>query len=403
MTSIALQTRLHRFQFIFLIPLLGALFSLIATRIVDPVNHPNSDFFTFWLSGRLTISGQNPYLADIWIGGHHQFGASWIPNTTFIYPLPIALVFAPLSLFSLYQAFVIWVILSQFMILSSVMLLLKSYPAALNQRFLLPLLAGVALFRPAMLSLMNGQLSALLLLILTITSYFWEKGKWWQGSIFLPLLALKPNLGIPIILGLSFYLILRRQTPALIAGGLAGMGLIIAGLVLNGNWIIEFWRAGNTKLSTMFGFSPTIWGVSAFFCKYNPGCTFLYGGFISLLVFIGLILLLVAQQKTLSPTSVISLVIPAVLLLTPYTWSYDQLLLQIPIITLTMSWAKRGYRFLPIALLSLAIDILAFFMLGISARLERDLWNVMIPLSVLLLLLWQHSTDRLVPAEAQPA
>jgi len=38
----------------------------------------------------------------------------------------------------------------------------------------------------------------------------------------------------------------------------------------------------------------------------------------------------------------------------------------------TMGLAERGYRFLPVALLFLTIDILAILLLGISATFERD-------------------------------
>jgi hypothetical protein len=113
--------------------------------------------------------------------------------------------------------------------------------------------------------------------MLSFTVYFRERGKWWQGCVFLPILALKPNLGIPIILLLSFYLVLRRKILALVAGGFSGLVLIYVGLVQNPNWIVEFWRAGNTKLSTMFGFSPTIWGALHFSVGTIQVVLFLWG------------------------------------------------------------------------------------------------------------------------------
>jgi hypothetical protein len=68
-----------------------------------------------------------------------------------------------------------------------------------------------------------------------------------------------------------------------------------------------------------------------------------------------------------------------------------------------MSLARKGYRFLPVALLSLIVDILAFLMLGISATFERDLWNAIIPLSIAFLLTWYLATEDESSSPSQPA
>lgn len=388
MTIIAVKAKLYRYWLIILIPVLGIIFFFIAVRIVNQVEYPDSDFFTFWLAGHLATLGQNPYLTDIWVGGHHQFGASWIPNATFIYPIPLSLFFAPLGLLTLYQAFVVWVLLTQYMIISSVALLLRLYPDPLIKRFILPLLVGVIIFRPTIITLINGQLGGFLLLVIVCIIYLWERDKWWQGTVFLPILALKPNLGIPIIVLLSLYLILQRKITSLIAGGISGLALLIIGLAQNSNWILEFLRIGNIKLSQTFGFSPTIWGISTFLCNYKLNCSIGSGSVIGLIFLIGYIQLLARKQKVLSPALAVGLAISVMLLLTPYSWPYDQLLLIVPIITVTMCLAKDGYKFMPTALIFLVIDIVAMILLGISARIQMEIWNVTIPLSVFGLLVW---------------
>ncbi|MDW8227745.1 MAG: hypothetical protein RMJ60_08105, partial [Anaerolineales bacterium] len=93
--------------------------------LVDPVRSANSDFFTFWLAARLVLEGYNPYLTDIWVGGHHLYGATWIPNQTFIYPLPVALLFLPLGALPLYWAYLLWVWILEGLILLSLCHLLK--------------------------------------------------------------------------------------------------------------------------------------------------------------------------------------------------------------------------------------------------------------------------------------
>ena len=373
---------------------LVALSFLAAIKIVPLIDYHNSDFFTFWLSGRLVAQGEDPYLAKTWLQGHHKYGATWIPNQTFIYPLPLSFIFIPIAFLPLYHAFVLWMVLSQFMIVLAVALLLKSYPEHLQKIFILPLIIGTAIFRPALLTLHNGQLTALLLFVLALTVYFWEQGKWWQGCILLPILALKPNLGVPMIILFAFYLLLRRQGKALLVVAASGLVLLLAGLVQDPHWVVEFWGAGNTKLSQMFGYSPTVWGLSAFLCGYNRVCTVGWGALAVFLLVLGYVILLGRGHQHLSPALIVSFVICIVLLITPYTWSYDQLLLLLPIVIITMGLATRGYRFLPVVLIFITIDILAFILLGINARVGKDLWYVILPISILTLLLLYLLTDK---------
>jgi uncharacterized membrane protein (UPF0136 family) len=374
-----------------LIPFLGIIFFIIATKIVNPVEYPNSDFFKLWLSGHLASTGKNPYSSQIWIAGHHQFGASWIPEATFIYPLPLSLLFLPLGLLPLYQAFIVWDILSQFMIILSIALLLITNSNLSIKRFILPIIAGVILFRPTIVTLVNGQLSGMLLLLIASIIYLWEKGKWEHGAVLLAILALKPNLGVPLILLLSVYLLQKKQITSLIAGVISGLLLLIAGLIQNPNWLIEFWNAGNGKLSQTFGFSPTIWGISALFCNYNLNCTIAYGAGIGLLFLIGYLYLLIGKQNILSPALTVSLAVVITLLLTPYTWPYDQLLLVAPIVTITMRLARDGYKYLPVSLIFLTIDILALILLGVSAMIQMEILNVAIPLFIFGLFVWHLS------------
>jgi hypothetical protein len=402
MNIITRREKRSRHRGLLFIPLLAGIFTITAIILVNPVEYANSDFFSFWLSGRFAIIGQNPYQADIWIEAHDQFGASWISDERFLYPLPLSLFFIPLGFLSLYEAFIVWAILSQFMILLSAALLLRSYSATLRNHFLLPFFLGILLYRPTIITLHNGQVTALLLLMIACTVYFWEREKWWQGGVFLPVLALKPNLGVPIVLLFGLYLIRRGQTTALVSGVCSGLILLIAGLVQNPTWLLEFWRVGNTKLSQTFGFSPTVWGVSGFFCRYDLSCTIGYGGLIASLFLLGFVVLVIKKPGALSPALAASFIVTVVLLVTPYTWPYDQLLLLIPVITVTLRLARAGYRFLPTALILLILDTLAFIMLGISAMLEREFWNAIIPLSIFFLLVWYLFVKRQASSNTQP-
>jgi hypothetical protein len=394
MTILSVKAKFYNYWLIILIPILSIIFFFIAVKIVNPIEYPNSDFFTFWLAGHLAILGQNPYITNIWIGGHNMFGASWIPNATYVYPLPLSLFFAPFGLLPLYQAFILWNFFTQYMIILSVSLLLMLNPGKLVKKFILPLFAGVIIFRPTLITLVNGQLSGFLLLVIVCMIFLWEHGKWWQGSALLPILALKPNLGVPIIILLSIYLIFQRKTSSIIAEVLSGLALITIGLAQNTNWISEFLKAGNIKLSQTFGFSPTIWGISALICKYRMNCSVAFGTILGLIFMIAYLYFLTRKQSNISPALAVGFAISIMLLLTPYTWPYDQLLLIVPIIIFTMSLAKAGYRFMPLALIFIVIDVIAIILLGISAIIQMEIFNAIIPLSVFSLFIWYFLNSR---------
>lgn len=367
--------------------LLGGIFLFSAVKIVNALDYPNSDFFTFWLAGHLATIGQNPYQTELWIGGHHQFGVSWIPNATFVYPLPLSLLFAPLGLLSLYHAYIAWVMISQLMIVFSIVILLRLYPSQLSKHYFLPIFVGVVIFRPTILTLVNGQLSGFLLLLISCIAFLWERGKWWQGSVLLPILALKPNLGIPIIVLLILYLIRQKQMKSLVVVGASSLALVLIGVVQNPNWITEFLQAGSTKLSQTFGFSPTVWGLAAYISGFKLNPTMILGSLAAIILSGGCLYLLLRKRDLLSPTIACSIVIATSLLITPYTWPYDQLLLIIPIIAFVLEMMSRKYPFLLTASIFLLFDVMAIILLFISSRIQLEILNVILSLSVYCIML----------------
>ncbi len=370
--------------------LLTVLFFLTASYCFYTANNPNSDFFTFWLAGRLAASGENPYMQETWVGGHLEYGVEWIPNQTFIYPLPLAYLFIPLGLLPYGQAYLVWAILTQWMILSSILLLVRAMPSPSFTRFLPPLLAGAALFRPTLLTLRNGQLTALLVIIAAAVAFLWQRGNWRAGSALLPLLALKPNLGMPIIGLLAVYLLFQKQYRSLGVMVLSGGLIFLSGFLLNNRWLMDFWSAGSTKLSQTFGYSPTVWGLAGFFTHHSPTGSVMLGAALCLAVAGGLIVLFIRGRAELSPLYAVSLALTGTLLITPYTWPYDQLLLVVPVVLLTYRLAERLPSFLPAAILFLLLDILALALLLVSIRYQTEIWNAALPLLILCaLILWR--------------
>ncbi len=377
------------FGWLMLIPLAALLCYLLAVKIVNVIDYHNNDYFTFYLAGHLVTQGADPYSTEQWLAGHEQFGVTWIPNPAFVYPLPLSLLFAPLGLLPLYRSYVLWVALSEGMILISIFLTLKLDKTPITRHLFLPLLAGVILFRPTILTLVNGQLAAWLLFLLTCIALLWVQGKWEWGSLLLPLLALKPNIGAPILLLLAVWLWAGKRYKSLLALGLGGILLLTAGMIQNPDWPIEYWNIGSTKLAHDFGFSPTVWGLASLACDFQKPCSLAAGGTATALLTFTALWLLVRYRTLITPLAAVSLSTLVTLLITPYTWPYDQLLLLLPIAAVVFSLAKHKGGFLPATIFFLGIDLLTIILLFFSAALEIEILNAFVPLTVLVLLLWR--------------
>ena len=377
------MTILKKYWIFIALPLLVVIVSLVAIRIINSIDYHNNDFFTFWLAGHMVTLGGNPYAPVQWVAGHHEFGVTWIPNQAYVYPLPLSLLFAPLGLLPLKQAYTLWVALSELMILATLVLLLAARAGSRFGKVFLPLLVGMIFFRPTILTLFNGQISGLLLLLLTGTIFLWEKGKWEWGSLFLPLLMLKPNLGAPILALVGIWLLFqKRYKPILvIASGL--LALLVIGLLQNPHWISDYWSIGNNKLVENFGGSPTVWGLGYLVCGHNSACTLAVGGIAGLLFLFAFLWLVLPRRDDISALRLVALAATVTLLITPYTWTYDQLLIVLPIVDITLALDKNGYRFTLVSSLFLGLDILVVILLILDAILNVEILNAVVPILIL--------------------
>jgi hypothetical protein len=366
--------------------LLGIICFAIAIKIVNSIDYHNNDFFTFWLAGHMVTQGGDPYSSMQWVAGHHAYGVTWIPNQAYVYPLPLSLLFAPLGLLSLYQAYIVWVALSILMIVAALGLLLKA-KAGLGY-ILFPLITGIIFFRPTILTLFNGQISSWLLLLLAVSVYFWEKGNWNWGSLVLAFLILKPNLGAPLLLLLGLWLLFQKRYKSILVMLLMGMILLAIGFLQNPHWVSAYWSIGNTKLSETFGGSPTVWGLGALISHNNSIFTLLIGGLASLFILLGFFRAVLRSRVPLGPLAVVALTVTVTLLITPYTWTYDQLLLLIPITAVTLAMNQDAVRLPLTTAFILGIDVLIVILLLFDTILQVEILNVVIPAVVFGMCLW---------------
>ena len=175
---------------------LGIIFTLKALQNYTHQDYVNTNFFFFWLSGRMVWTGQNPYDQISWLAGHDAFGATWKPNIIFPYPLPLMFFMAPLGLLSLGRAYVSWQIVTQIIIALCVFILLRHWPDPSRYLLYLPIIIILLFFGPVYLTLQIGSIGALALAAILFAIVSMEKDHSLLGGMILSLtfLGLEPAL-----------------------------------------------------------------------------------------------------------------------------------------------------------------------------------------------------------------
>jgi hypothetical protein len=368
--------------------LLIPVFIWISIVTVKNIFLTNGDFIHMWLGSYLVRTGGNLYSNEIWVNGLIKFGIPTNPPPTYAYPLPLAILMAPIGWLSLESAFTVWVFLSLVMIFLSLSLLVSMKDFPKNGWILFPILISVLAYHPTVLTLYVGQFGVVFLIILSAVIVLWEKEKWGAGGFLLAFTTLKPNLGAPIIAILLLWLISRRKWLPILFTILGGGLIVLIGLLKDIHWVEQFLSVGKNFFSAYLGLSSTVWGISGYLCNFNRSCIIPLGSLISLPIIVGVIYLVHNKRNVLSPSFIVSIAICTTLLVTPYTWAYNHILLIIPIVVIISEMVKAGYPFLITTALFPFIDLLAFFLLIFRVRSDYEIIFVLVPMFMMTLLTW---------------
>ena len=164
---------------------LGLTLAEFAFNVDTP--HKLSDFMYYWMGGYDLRTGQNPYLANDWAATNATFHALWDLNNheAFSYPPHLGIFISLLTLLPYSQAHILWLVLSQVMLIIAVFMLLSIWQIKEVNRYILPVLLSLIIFRPVWMVLLIGQLSAVFVLIVAVAIWLWETkllGFGWVGD-----------------------------------------------------------------------------------------------------------------------------------------------------------------------------------------------------------------------------
>ena len=158
----------------------------------------------------MLLSGQDVYDSPTWIAERALLRTALHSEPTFQYPLPFAILFAPLAMLSVQSSYIFWTFLAQVAILVSIVLLLGFYPGR-SGYIELAMVAGIFLFRPVFSVIVAGQILPFLLFFVSLAILLLDQKKWFWGGFILSLLIVKPSIGIPLLALAGIWLLSRKQ------------------------------------------------------------------------------------------------------------------------------------------------------------------------------------------------
>jgi Glycosyltransferase family 87 len=368
--------------------LFGIIFYFNALHNVPKEHHQNMNFFTFWLPGHMLLEGENPYNEAQWLDNHVSYGVTWIPNSIFPYPLPLAGFLIPLGLLSFREALFVWGFISQSILAISVYLLLFHWKDS-AQRNLFPLLViGYIFFGPVYLTLRTGSIGTFPLGILILSILLIEKEKSLLMGIVLSLLILKPPQGLPILILSGVWLLARSNWKAILGMVIGGLLLLFIGILIDPLWVPKFIGAGQAVLDRTLGNQSNVWSYSYLFCHQAQPCTNVLGMLGTLLLLGWGSFFLWRNHAWLTPWETFNIIIPIGFVSSVYLWMYDQLPYIIPITWIAAKLVEKTKTYIFTFLFLIVLEVIPFFLLAQLATTGKDLWNISITVIVLGTTLW---------------
>jgi len=358
------------------IVLLGGMIYLRAIQNYNKQDYHNSNFFVFWLSGRLLTDGENPYNPDQWRAGHEEYGSTSIREASFLYPMPLAIFMIPLGLFSLNKAYLGWQILSQISIAIVVFALLNKWQKTEHIRMFIPMILFLLFFGPLYLTLQIGSIGPLILIILFMAMILLQKNQSFAAGILLGLTMLKPPQGISILLLAGIWLLARRDWKAILGILFGGSFLWLIGLSIDSNWVSGFLHNSEAAFDRRLGFQSNVWSFSYLLCNKEQNCSFALGGAIALLLLIGTAVFLWRNHAKLTVWQAFNIIIPIAFVTTVYLWGYDQILYIIPIVWIIGTLVENTKSYIYAFVFLIVIDLYSLYALVQQASTGKDLWSL---------------------------
>jgi hypothetical protein len=385
------------------IMLIGGMIFLRARVSSTSFDFQSSNFTFFWLAGRMILEGENPYNESQYLAGHETYGIKWQPNRIFPYPLPLAILCAPLGLLSLPAAYLTWQVITLTGVAITIFVLLNHWQNSALRRLHVPIFAAMFFFGPLYLTLHTGTIGTLAMFAILGAILLLEKDKSLLAGIALSLTFLKPPQGLTILLLSGIWFLSRHDWKAIYGVAIGGLTLLVIGMIQDPLWVVKFGTASQAVMNRTLGVHSNVWSFAYLVCKGTTPCSMLLGLACSLTL-LGLGgFFLWKEQARLSAWEAYNIIIPLGFISTIYLWAYDQLPYIIPIVWIIGTLVGRTKSYLYAFIFLIVLDVFSFYALFQQASTEKDLWSLGTTIIVLGMVVFLHARSTSTVEQDIPA
>jgi glycosyl transferase family 87 len=347
------------------------------------LSHPLQDFVEYWTAGHLFVARMNPYSLTEMFQAQRALG--WpepVPEMVLSPPWILPLI-APLGLLKSYSAaWLLWVAVLSALLMLSTRLLLSVYDRGgtvlRSESSTSRCLLGFT-FYPALVCLKFAQVGPLLLL--GIAGFLWfddRKRPVWAG-ISLALAAIKPQLLYLFWLALLLHSVRQKKWKELVSVS-AMLGLLTGiALLIDRRAMFEYWQLSTTPYVKLF---PSALGA---LLRRLPGAREMFWlQFVPTVV--GVVCLAIQWRRFRDNwhwAEQMPFLVTLTVLSAPYGWTFDEVVLVVPIVALAARYAKNcgGFPRTVVFVFTVLNIALIFFLM-----LRSPIAFVMAPVLVMLFL-----------------
>ena len=236
----------------------------------------------------------------------------------------------------------------------------------------------------------NGQLSAVWPFSLALFYLLVCRGRYAMAGGALTLLLLKPSIPLLILPVALAWLLIRRAWGGLLAFMALGTAVLGFSLAIAPGWIGRWLTFASAKGDHFATFIPTLWGLTYdLLASHFPG----NGWLLALAATAGLLIgscawWLIHTTDPWPPALWLACGACLSLLVSPYAWNYDQVLLLFPLgVTFALSNRMGRKRRLLTWMAAVGVmDVLPYTLLVVAGRRGVDTLSALVPLAMLFLL-----------------
>jgi hypothetical protein len=344
------------------------------TFLTSHGRYADEDFMGLWSGGRALLEGLDPYESGELLALRRRYGSTWMPDAQTPLPLWTCVLLIPFSALDLDWAAAAWLVFSEVLLGWSVIALLMHVEQCRVPAIEFCLLAlGAFTSRGVLTALTNGQLTMVLVSILTLFLVLIKRNRDFAAGFVLAFLAVKPTPFVFFVPLLGLWLIWQRRW-RVVGGAIAGGAVLLSSSwLLQPGWLAK-WLAVRGKTGATYR-TPTVWGLAY---GLSPNHWPLIGMLLAILV-TAVTSWFVFRNRRLDEVTVVSLALVGSLVITPYLWAYEHALLVVPLVVL---FARVNRRWLARLLWFLLAWFSPWLLYWVANRIDADILSSFVPLLV---------------------